>query len=175
MEIYGRTFEKYLGQKEISQMVSNLAKEIDKVYLGKDFIIVGVLNGAFPFLSDLIPQLKSRYQVHFTKYSSYVGTDSTGVIRQDLEVDAEIKDRHVLVIEDIVDTGNTLVQILSDLAHHHPASLKVCSLLLKPEIFDKSISVDFVGKEIPNHFVIGYGMDIDGEGRELSDIYRLME
>ena len=174
MEVDGRTFEKYLSEKDIRQIVQNLAKEIDKVFLGKEVIVIGVLNGAFVFLSELIPLIKSKYEVHFTKYSSYVGTDSTGLVRQDLEIDISLKDRHVLVVEDIVDTGNTLVQILSDLSHHHPASLRVCSLLLKPDTFDKNISVDFVGKSIPDDFVIGYGMDIDGRCRELKDIYRMV-
>ena len=174
MEIYGRTFEKFIDQKEIQVVVAQLAKEIDKVYLGKQCTIVGVLNGAFPFLSDLVPLLKSKYQVHFTKYSSYIGTKSTGLIKQDLEIDINLTDEHVLVVEDIVDTGNTLVQILADLSQHHPASLNVCSLLLKPDVFNKKINVDFVGKKIPDHFVVGYGMDIDGKGRELRDIYKLI-
>ncbi len=174
MELAGKTFEKYIDNAEIIEIVSRIAHEIDEEYLGKDLVIIGVLNGAFPFLSDLAPRLKSKYQVHFTKYSSYAGTESTGVVRQELEVDIDLSNSHVLVVEDIVDTGNTLLQILADLSHHKPRSLRVASLLLKPEIVSHDLSIDFVGKEIPDHFVLGYGMDIDGLGRELKDIYRLV-
>lgn len=150
-----------------------MADAIEQHYTNKELIIVGVLNGAFVLVADLVRKLSIRPEVHFTKYASYIGTAYSGQVKKELEVNIDFENRNVLIVEDIVDTGNTLERIITDFESHQPASLKIASLFLKPDVYDKAITIDFIGKEIPNDFVIGYGMDIDGKGRELKEIYKI--
>ncbi|MFY0626353.1 MAG: hypoxanthine phosphoribosyltransferase [Reichenbachiella sp.] len=165
-------FEKYISEQEIDDLVQVIAEEIIQTYQGKELILVGVLNGAFMFVSDLVKKLTVHPEIHFIKCSSYKGTSTTGKVQLDLDLDVNLKGKHVLIVEDIVDTGNTLVEIAKEFQSRGAASLKFASLLLKPDVYDKDIPLDFIGKEIPNDFVIGYGMDLDGKGRELKAIYR---
>lgn len=171
MKILDKEFEVFLTDKEIDQLVTDFAAKVDADYEGKDLVIVGILNGAFIFVSDLVKKLKLDPEIIFLKYKSYKGTRS-GEVKVQLELEEDIENKHVLILEDIVDTGKTMVRIAQDLNEHEPASLKYGSLFLKPDTYNSAVEISYIGKEIPNDFVLGYGMDYDGKGRSLKDLYK---
>lgn len=175
IELGNLKFEKYLSSHEIQELVKQLAGKIDEAYQGKDLVVMGVLNGAFIFLSDLVKAMDLDPEILFVKYKSYKGTESTGIVHRELEPELDLSGRDVLIIEEIIDSGNTLARILDDLKKEKPATLKICSLFLKPNSFKGDQRIDFVGKEIPNDFVIGYGMDYNGYGRSYDELYKLVK
>ena len=166
-----RTFRLYKSESEILSAVRNVAHQINEDYIGKRPLIVPVLNGSFMFASDLIKELMLDCELSFVKAVSYQGTNSTGQLATLIGLNENIEGRHVLIIEDIVDTGHTLAKILPVFKEKNPASIKIASLLLKPNALKVDIKVDYVGMEIPNEFIVGYGLDYDGLGRNLRDIY----
>ncbi|WP_258102538.1 hypoxanthine phosphoribosyltransferase [Marinoscillum sp. MHG1-6] len=169
------SFESYIGKKEIRKTVKQLAKAINKDYSGKEVILVGVLDGVVLFLADLLKKLDLEIKLELVRLKSYHGTNSTGTIEEVVGLKADLKGRHVLVVEDIIDTGQTLSVFLPKLENQRPASLEVASLLLKEEVFDKKFPVKYVGKKIENKFVVGYGMDYQGLGRQLRQIYAVSD
>lgn len=175
IEIGNLKFDKYLDSQEIQSIVAQLASKINDAYQGRDLVVLGVLNGGFVFVSDLVRNIDLDPEILFIKYKSYKGSESTGIVQRDLEPELDLSSRDVLIVEDIIDSGDTLERIMDDLKKEKPSSLAVCSLFIKPKIYNKPIKVDFVGKELPNDFVIGYGMDYNGRGRSLSDLYRLVK
>ncbi|MFN2261638.1 MAG: hypoxanthine phosphoribosyltransferase [Psychroflexus sp.] len=172
VKLHDLEFEPYLNHDEIQKAVQNLAQKINDDYKGKTPIFLGILNGAFMFLSDLMKYYEGDCEVSFTKLASYEGTSSTGDVKTLLGA-GNLENRDVIVVEDIVDTGNTLEHIVAQLKTEAVASYKIVSLFYKPEAYKKSFPIDYVGLEIPNKFIVGYGLDYDGLGRNISEIYQL--
>lgn len=168
-------FEPYLSAEEIQLQIERLAEELSIAYAGKNPVFIAVLNGSFMFASDLFKSLKFNAEICFIKLASYKGTKSSGNVVSVIGLDMALKDRHVVVLEDIVDTGRTLTHFLPELENQQPASLKLCALLHKPEATVFPVQLDFVGFTIPNRFVVGYGLDYDGFGRNIPEIYQLAE
>lgn len=175
IQVKNKKFVPYLTAAEIDVQVKRLAVEINKDYDGKKPLIIAILNGSFMFASDLFKELECEPEICFIKLASYKGTRSTGSVITSIGLDATIKQRHVIVLEDIVDTGKTLTEFLPQLRDQQPASLKIVALLHKPEALQYPIAIDYLGFEVPNKFLLGYGLDYDGLGRNLKEIYRLVE
>lgn len=171
--IHEKAFEKYLEEEAIQKEIARIANEISRDYEGKEPFFIGILNGCFRFASDLMKYMEFNSEINFVKLASYRGTESTGKIKDLIALNADIRGKHVVILEDIVDTGHTLEYLTEKLLSKEPASLKVASLLYKPDAFIGSVKPDYVGFEIPNLFVVGYGLDYDGLGRNLNDIYQI--
>jgi hypoxanthine phosphoribosyltransferase len=176
MKIADLTFEPLIEEETIAQRVQALGEQLNTEYDGKTPIFIGVLNGSFLFVADLVKQITVPCEVTFTKLASYYGgTTSSLKIREDIELSVNISGRHIIIVEDIVDTGNTLSYLIEKLKQSSPASIRVCSLLLKPGKLEISIEeLRYVGFEIENEFVVGYGLDYQELGRNLRGIYRLI-
>lgn len=173
VKLHDKEFEIYMPESEIAEITKQMAEAIDRDYEGKQPIVLSILNGSFIFAADLVRHFSFPMTIEFVRYSSYEGTQSTGTIKQILGLKSDIKGQDLLIIEDIVDTGNTLSKALVELQSHEPASLRVASLLLKPDALQHDLHVDYIGKSIPNDFVVGYGLDYDELGRDLPAIYKL--
>ncbi|MES2275744.1 MAG: hypoxanthine phosphoribosyltransferase [Bacteroidota bacterium] len=167
-------FEKLIDQNTIEKRIAEIAAHLNEDYADRNPIFIGVLNGSFLFIADLVKQITIPCEVTFTKLASYYGgTATSGKIREDIDLVVDIKNRNVIIIEDIVDTGNTLNYLVEKLYQRKPASIRVCSLLLKPEAMEVSVEeLEYVGFHIKNEFVVGYGLDYKEQGRNLLDIYR---
>jgi hypoxanthine phosphoribosyltransferase len=174
LKVHDKEFIPYITSKEIEEQVARVAKEINKDYQGKKPLFIAILNGAFIFAADLFKQINVEAEICFIKLASYKGVKSTGKVITAIGLDAELFNRDVIIVEDIVDTGKTLSQFLPQLEHQHPASLKVASLLHKPSATVHSIKIDYLGFTIPDKFVLGYGLDYDGLGRNIKEIYQLV-
>jgi hypoxanthine phosphoribosyltransferase len=174
LKVHDKEFIPYITSKEIEKQVARVAKEINKDYQGKKPLFVAILNGAFIFAADLFKQINVEAEICFIKLASYKGVKSTGKVITAIGLDAELFNRDVIIVEDIVDTGKTLSQFLPQLEHQHPASLKVATLLHKPSATLHSIRIDYLGFTIPDKFVLGYGLDYDGLGRNIKEIYQLV-
>ncbi|PIP95381.1 MAG: hypoxanthine phosphoribosyltransferase [Bdellovibrio sp. CG12_big_fil_rev_8_21_14_0_65_39_13] len=158
----------FVSEEKIQKRVVELAEQINRDYAGKELMIVGILNGAFMFCADLIRHIKVPVQLEFMSASSYGdGTESSGNVKINMDVKKEMTGKHVLLIEDIVDTGLTLSSLMHLLEKRNPASLKLCSLLYKPARIKHQVKIDYLAFEIEDHFVIGYGLDYAGAYREL--------
>jgi hypoxanthine phosphoribosyltransferase len=175
VRIHDKTFKPYISEEEIRQKVKELAIRIDHDYQGKNPIFIAILNGAFIFAADLFKSLRIDAEISFIKLASYKGMKSSGQVVTAIGLDAEIFDRHVVIVEDIVDTGKTLSEFLPQLWHQQPASLKIIALLHKPEATVYPLKVDYTGFSIPDKFVVGYGLDYNGLGRNSGAIYQLFE
>lgn len=175
IQVKGKTFIPYLSEQEIQQAVTRISQEINKNYDGLQPLFIAILNGAFIFAADLFKSIHIDAEISFIKLVSYKGTRSTGNIITSLGLDESVKGRHVIILEDIVDTGKTLHSFLPQLVDQQPASLKIASLLYKPDATLHPIKPDYIGFSIPNKFVLGYGLDYDGLARNLSAIYQLKE
>lgn len=173
IKIHDKVFEPYLSKEEIQEAVSRVAQEITKKYQGKKPVFLGVLNGCFQFASDLLKQIDFDCEISFVKVASYQGTESTGNVRQLLGMDRKLKGRHVIILEDIVDTGNTVEAIMDNIQGMGAESIAIATLLFKKDVYDKDIPIQFVAKEIKPEFVVGYGLDYDGLGRNLNELYIL--
>lgn len=174
VKILDKIFKPYLSDKEIESRVFELSKKIERDYKDRNPFFIAILNGSFMFASDLIKNIKLDCEIEFMKVSSYEGTASSGTIREMIGLSKSIEGRDVIVIEDIVDTGHTLHYIKEELEKMNPASLALTTLLYKPEAFEHSYALDYVGFEIPNKFIVGYGLDYDGYGRNLKEIYQIV-
>ena len=173
IQIHDKTFVPYLKDEEIQEIVKATALKIYEDYKDETPVFIGVLNGVILFFSDLLKHYPGKCEIAFLQMSSYAGTQSTGIVYQKMEMTKDIKDRHIILVEDIVDTGNTLVELHRILQEKKVKSLKVATLLFKPEAYKKDLKVDLVGISIPDKFVVGYGLDFDGLGRNLPDIYQI--
>lgn len=171
--IQGKTFETFLSASQISQAIQRIAGQINNEYAGKNPLFISILNGAFMFTADLLKLVEIPCELSFVKLASYEGTSTTGTVKELVGLKEELTNRHLIVLEDIVDTGFTIQSILEQLKRGNPASVKVASLLHKPECLKVNVPVDYTGFVIPDKFVVGYGLDLDGYGRNLPDIYQL--
>jgi hypoxanthine phosphoribosyltransferase len=171
--LHDKTFSLFIAEEAILDAVKSVAEKINLEYAGKQPLLIPVLNGSFLFAADLAKYLTIDCEFSFIKASSYKGERSTGVIDELIGLNEEIQNRHVIIIEDIVDTGNTLARLLPELQLKLPASLKIASLLFKPSALKADLVVDFCGITIPNDFIVGYGLDYNGLGRNLRNIYKI--
>ena len=171
----GLTFRPFIENEEIRQRVATLGKAISADYTDSYPLLVCVLNGAAPFALDLFRAIDIDAEITFIRLKSYEGTSSTGSVKQIMGLSEDISGRDVIIIEDIIDTGNTIDRLVSDLRAKNPAAIKVATLLFKPEALVKPVSPDYVGFSIPKKFIIGFGLDLNGRARNLNDIYILKE
>lgn len=169
-----RSFELYIQEEHILSSIRKVAQQINEVYTGKQPLLVPVLNGSFMFASELMKDIQIECMLSFVKTASYVGTGSSGKVTQLIGLNEDISGRDIIIVEDIVDTGHTLHRLLPEIQKHNPASLKIATLLHKPNATVVDIKPDFVGMEIPNDFIVGFGLDYNGLGRNLRDIYKVL-
>lgn len=170
-----KSFVCYLTAEQIDEQIKRLGLEINRDYAGKNPLFIAILNGSFMFASDLFKELNCNPEICFIKLASYKGTRSTGNVITSIGLDESLKGRDVIILEDIVDTGKTLNEFLPQLMDQQPASLKIVALLHKPDALEHSIQIDYLGFEVPNKFLLGYGLDYDGLARNLREIYKLEE
>jgi len=176
VHLHDKTFEPYISAAELNVAVRRVAEQIYEKHKEQTVIFLGVLNGAFMFVSDLAKAYPGDCEFGFVRYASYEGTSSTGVVKKLVGVDQEwIRDRVVVLVEDIVDTGNTFYRMMNDLEGNGPASVEMATLFFKPEAYTKDRPIDYVAMEIPNAFIVGYGLDYDGLGRNLPEVYKIVE
>ncbi len=173
LKIHDKVFEPYISAEAIDQAISRIATQIHQRYIGKKPIFIGVLNGCFFFAADLLKKIDFDCEISFVKVASYQGTQSTGNVRQLLGLDQSIKDRHVIILEDIVDTGNTIESVTEIIQTMGAKSVAVATLLFKPEVYSKDLEIDYIALEIKPDFVVGYGLDYDGFGRNINELYVL--
>lgn len=173
--IKDKTFETSIPEAEILKRVKAVAERLNHDFSGKNPLFLAVLNGAFVFAADLMREVTIPCEISFVKLASYQGTTSTGKVTEVLGVNEDLSGRHIVIIEDIVDTGLTMKRMIESLGTRHPASVDVCALLLKPEKLQVELDIKYVAMEIPNDFIVGYGLDYDQQGRNLRDIYTLIE
>jgi hypoxanthine phosphoribosyltransferase len=171
IRVHDKLFEPYIPASTIHEKVGSLGETLSRDYEGKKPLFIPVLNGAFMFAGDLFRALTIEAEICFIKLASYKGTKSTGHVVTAIGLDIDLYARHVVIVEDIVDTGKTLVEFLPQLLHQQPASLKIVTLLYKRGATVHPIDPEYVGFSIPNRFVVGYGLDYDGLGRNLGEIY----
>ena len=175
IRVHDKLFEPYLSQSSITERVRFIAGRLNHDYAEKKPLFIAILNGSFIFAADLFKELSIEAEICFIKLASYKGTKSSGQVITAIGLDTDLFGRHVVIVEDIVDTGKTLNEFLPQLHHQQPASLKIAALLHKPEATVYPISVDYLGFSVPNKFLLGYGLDYNGLGRNIPEIYKLVE
>lgn len=175
IQVLDKKFKPYIKARQIQEQIDKLAKQINQDYAGKKPLFIAILNGSFMFASDLFKELTIDAEICFIKLASYKGTKSTGHVITSIGLDMSLTGRHVVIIEDIVDTGKTLHEFLPQLENQQPASLKIAALLHKPEALVHPLKIDYIGFNVPNKFLLGFGLDYDGLGRNLKEIYQLDE
>jgi hypoxanthine phosphoribosyltransferase len=174
VKVHDKSFEIYLPEETISKRIRELANEINEDYAGKRPFFVAILNGSFMFASDLFKQLTIDAELCFIKLASYKGMKSSGNVVTSIGLDDDLFDKDVVIVEDIVDTGKTLHNFLPRLRHQQPRSLKIATLLHKSEATQFPLTLDYIGFDIPDKFVVGYGLDYDGLGRNFKEIYQVV-
>jgi hypoxanthine phosphoribosyltransferase len=175
IRILDKNFSELLTEKAIQLRIAELAADMNKDLAGKEVVFLGILNGAFLFAADLFRRIDFPVRISFVKLASYQGTSSSGLIKELIGWNEDIKNKTIVVVEDIVDTGTTLERIMGELVIRKAAEVKIAAMLYKPEAYKKKIPLDYVGFEIPNDFVVGYGLDYDGFGRNLPSVYTLVK
>ena len=175
MLIHDKNFEPYISSEDIQRKVNSLAEEISRDYAENPPLLIAILNGAFIFAADLVRAMTIASEVSFIKLASYKGLTPEGKTRQLIGVNENLENRPIVIVEDIVDTGDTITEAMGLLEPHKPKSVEVAALLLKPSMLKAPVTVKYLGFEIPEQFVVGYGLDYDGLGRNLKDIYQLKE
>jgi len=173
ISIKNKVFVPYITANSLQQRVAEIGNEISKDFKEECPILIGVLNGSFIFLSDLAKSITIPIEVSFVKVSSYSGTSSTGAVKNLLGLDFDLNERSVIIVEDIIDTGLSMKHLLEMIQRENPKKIAIATLLLKPEALIHPINVNYVGFEITNKIVVGYGMDFDGLGRNLPELYQL--
>ncbi len=175
VKIKDKTFKTSISESEIKQRVKVVAEQISRDMADKNPLFIGVLNGSFIFAADLMREMTIPCEISFVKLASYQGTMSTGTIHEVLGINEDLTNRTVIIIEDIVDTGHTMKCMIESIGTRHPASVHICTLFLKPDKLQEDVKVDYVCFSIPNDFILGYGLDYDQQGRNLKEIYTLVE
>ena len=170
-----KDFVSFITEAEIQKRIDELAAKINEDYDDKNPLFIGILNGSFMFVSDLMKAVNIKCEVAFIRISSYAGMESTGNVKQVLGLQDNVFGRHIVLLEDIVDSGLTMDQTVTFFEDRGPKSVEIATLLFKPANLEKKLSLKYVGFEIPEKFVVGYGLDYDGHGRNLKDIYQLQE
>lgn len=175
IQVHDKFFVPFLTEQDIQQKIQETAQQINQDYAGKRPLLISILNGSFMFTADLFKHLSIEAEICFIKLASYKGTRSSGQVVTAIGLDMDIKDRHIIVTEDIIDTGKTLHHFLPQIHNQQPASLKIAVLLHKPGATVFPVPIDYCCFSIPNKFVVGYGLDYNGLGRNLASIYQLAE
>ena len=175
VKIKDKTFETSITEEQIKQRVKDVAQQISKDMEGKVPLLIGVLNGSFMFVADLMREITIPCEISFVKLASYEGILSTGKVTEVMGLNEDITDRTVIIVEDIVDTGRTMRQMLSSLRVRHPKSVDICTLFLKPDKLEEPLDIKYAAFTIPNNFIVGYGLDYDQLGRGLKEVYTLVE
>ena len=175
IQIKDKQFKVSITEDRILSEVKRVADQINRDYEGQEPVFLAVLNGSFIFASDLLRAIRLSCEISFVKLASYQGVSTTGKIRELIGLNVDITGRPVIVVEDIVDTGLTMAHLLETLRAQNPSSLEVCTLLMKPGKLEVALDVKYCCREIPNDFIVGYGLDYDGQGRNTRHIYTLVE
>jgi hypoxanthine phosphoribosyltransferase len=175
IKVHDKYFVPYMTEVTVLERIAQMAAQIDQDYKGKKPLFIAILNGSFMFASDLFKYISIEAEICFIKLASYKGTKSSGQVITAIGLDTDIVGRHVVILEDIIDTGKTMNEFLPQLHHQQPLSLKIAALLHKPEATEYPISIDYLGFSVPNKFLLGYGLDYDGLGRNLKEIYQLTD
>ncbi len=175
LQVLDLQFEESISAERIAERIESLAMEMNRDLADKNPIYLGILNGAFMFASDLFKLINIPCQISFLKLASYEGTQSKGTVKQLIGINQELKDRTVVILEDIVDTGITLDTITRQLSGYQPKEILVATMLFKPDAVQKEVNLDYVGFEVPNEFLLGYGLDYNGYARNLPEIYTLVK
>ena len=173
IKLHEKKFDTYLSEQEIQEKVKNIADQLSRDYRDKRPLFIAILNGSFMFAADLFKYLSIDAEICFIKLASYRGMKSSGHVITAIGLDVDLFGRDVVILEDIVDTGKTLNEFLPKLDHQQPKTLKIAALLHKPEATQYPLQIDYLGFSIPNKFVVGYGLDYDGLGRNYKEIYQL--
>lgn len=171
MQVKDKNFKPFITETELREIVDRLAGEISKDYKDRDLVACPILTGAFMFASDLMRRLTIPCEVAFVRYASYSGMSSTGEVRCMLPFPPNIEGRDVLIVEDVIDSGFSMKHMLQAVSALHPRSVRICALFFKPHAFKGDYKVDYVGREIGNEFIVGYGLDYDEHGRTLPEVY----
>jgi hypoxanthine phosphoribosyltransferase len=175
IKILDKTFVPFLTEQDIQQKIAELAETINKDYFNKKPLFLAILNGSFMFAADLFKKVNTESEICFIKLASYKGTQSSGHVITSIGLDSNVTKRDIIILEDIVDTGKTLFTFLPQLVNQQPSSIKIATLLHKPEATIYDVTVDYCCFKIPNKFVVGYGLDYDGYGRNTKEIYQLKD
>lgn len=175
IQLHDKHFVPFISAEEIEFAIVNMAKQMDDDFFDDVPVFVGVLNGSFMVLSDLMKHYRGMCEVSFVKMASYEGTQSTNEVKQLIGLNENLEGKTVVIVEDIVDTGNTIEELKAIFKEQKVKHLKIATLFLKPDVYKKDIKLDYVGIRIPNKFIVGFGLDYDGLGRNLKDIYQLAE
>ena len=175
IQVKDREFEVFLKEEDIQKEIKRVAAEINRDYAGKQPLFLCILNGSFMFAADLLKDVNIPCNVSFVKVSSYQGTDTTGKVKELMGLQEDVEGRHIIIVEDIVDTGYTMRDVLDSLAEKKAASVQVCALLCKPDKLKVDINLKYLAMNIPNGFIVGYGLDYDGFGRNSRDIYKIVK
>lgn len=174
LRVHDKEFAPYLSAEKIDKEIARMASEIDRDYAGRRPLFIAILNGAFMFAAELFKKIHTEAEICFIKLASYKGIRSTGKVITAIGLDMELHNRDIIILEDIVDTGKTLSEFLPQIEHQHPSSLKIATLLHKPAATIYPIQIDYLGFTIPDKFVLGFGLDYDGLGRNIREIYELV-
>lgn len=172
ISLHNKQFEPYLTASQLATAIQEVAARINQDYAGQQPMFVAVLNGSFMFVADLLKEITLDCEVCFIRVASYAGTSSTGEVKEVLGLTENLSGRPVVILEDIVDTGHTMRMLLDTLGSQQPASLEVATLFLKPDCLKHPLDIRYVGLSIPNDFIVGYGLDFDGLGRNYPDVYK---
>jgi len=175
IQLHDKHFVPFISSEEIDFALANIAKQMDADFFDEVPVFIGVLNGAFMVMSDLMKHYRGMCEVSFVKMASYEGMESTNAVKQLIGINQNLEGRTVVIVEDIVDTGNTIEELKTIFKEKNVKHFKIATLFFKPEAYKKDIKIDYVGIRIPNKFIVGYGLDYDGLGRNLQDIYQLAE
>jgi hypoxanthine phosphoribosyltransferase len=175
IHLHDKTFEPFISSEEIDFAIANMAKQMDDDFFDEIPVFVGILNGSFMVLSDLMKHYRGMCEVSFMKLASYEGTESTNTVKQLIGINENLEGRTVVIVEDIVDTGNTIEELKAIFKEKKVKHLKIATLFFKPEAYKKDIKIDYIGIRIPNKFIVGFGLDYDGLGRNLADVYQLAQ
>jgi hypoxanthine phosphoribosyltransferase len=174
IRILDKNFRELINEQTIKKRIEDLARQMNNELVGKDVVFLGILNGAFLFAADLFRLIEFPSMISFVKLASYEGTGSSGSIKELIGWNEGIKNKTIVIIEDIVDTGNTIERIVDELVIRKAHEVRIASLFFKPSSYTKDIPLDYVGFEIPNYFVVGYGLDYEGYGRNLPSVYSVV-
>ena len=175
VKIKDKTFKTSISEEQIKERIKEVAQRINSDMEGKNPLLLGVLNGAFMFAADLMREITIPCEISFVKLASYQGTTSTGKVQEVLGINENLSGRHVIIVEDIVDTGQTMKSMVESLGTRNPASVSICTLFVKPEKLQENLDIKYSCFSIPNDFIVGYGLDYDQQGRNLREIYSLVE
>lgn len=175
IKLYDKVFRMSLPEEEIINRVKVVAEQINEEYKGRRPLFLSVLNGAFMFTSDLMKEINIECEISFVKLASYQGTMSTGKVHEVIGINEDLSGRDIIIVEDIVESGKTIMQMMDSLSNRQPASIKVCTLFFKPSKLEENINVDYAAIVIPDDFIVGYGLDYNQLGRNLRDIYTITD